>query len=100
MATTDDSSYEDFKATGGNHLLPRELRHRDIRLVRRTRWPEYDTFQIVFDRTALPSKYTPLPDDWEITYARIEYHKPSYMSGWLARLVPSDACITIVVKER
>ena len=75
--------------------LPPELRHEKIREVRDVGLKGQFAYQIVFDQHWLPYNYwNPRPEGWEITYARVEWHKPEKFLGFLR---PEKECITIVV---
>ena len=79
-------------------LLPPELQHDNIRIVRDMGNTMWQAYQIVFDQHFLPFDYwNPRPEGWEISYARTEFHR---YRGILGFLYPKKECITIVVKER
>lgn len=81
-----------------DNKLPPELRHEKIREVRDVCSSGQYAYQIVFDQTYLPYSYARRieREGWKQTYARVEYHKPDGLLGFLR---PSQACITIVVTK-
>lgn len=78
--------------------LPPDLRHEQIREVRDVSAWSRHAYQIVFDQHFLPYSYwRGVPDQWEMTYARVEWHK---QNGFFGFLFPKKECITIVVTRK
>lgn len=84
-------------ATRPDSELPPELRHDEIREVRDVSSTTQRAYQIVFNQSWMPYRYPRDDGEWEIEYARTEWHPK--VDGLLGKLLPQDPCITIVVKR-